>query len=199
MSRKLRCELGAGDVCAAYFPSGAPPAVTADGDAGDEPLAFTAFRRAGATAAARSATLLRGRSEDVDYEGGTAGAAPPPCAYALGCVDAGRGTLTLFPLAGGAVLRLDARVRGLEYAAPESEAPPADAAAKAAARKRLDESASLTAPPRTEPSRLTPARRDQPSPPPSGTGSRRGWRRRAWWLPRRFPRRRRCRRRWRRL
>jgi hypothetical protein len=112
-----------------------------------------AVAHAPATAAALALAFLltpslpRAAQEAVDYVGTNFGgdaAAAAPCQYALGVVDAAAGTLTFVPLAGAKVLRMDASVRGLDYGAPEWQQDDAaeTPAGRAAARKRLDDSAS---------------------------------------------------------
>jgi hypothetical protein len=137
--------------------------------------------------------------EAVDYVGTNFGgdaAAAAPCQYALGVVDAAAGTVSFVPVAGAKVLRMDATVRGLDYGAPEWQQDEAaeTPAGRAAARKRLDDSAF---PVRLAVLRccggralrcvaLTPRAAAHPataqrSPRRSGGGRRRGCRRRAWW------------------
>lgn len=84
--------------------------------------------------------------EAVDYVGTNfsgEGAAAPPCQYAVALVDEAAGTVSFVPVAGGRVLRLDATVRGMDYGPPPWTADEAEdtPAGRAAARRRLDDSA----------------------------------------------------------
>jgi len=132
----------------------------------------------------------------VSYEGSNfegEGATAPPCEYALALVDEAAGTVSFVPLAGGRVLRLDAKVAGVDYGPPawtadgEEDTP----AGRAAARRRLDDCASPSrrrSPLRTLFSILRlaltgrPAQRSRRR---SGGARRRGCRRSAPWLRRR--------------
>lgn len=62
---------------------------------------------------------------NVDYVGTSRGeeyTGLQPCSYALGVYDKETGALQLAPLGGGRVLRLEPRVHGLQYSAPQSGA-----------------------------------------------------------------------------
>lgn len=71
---------------------------------------------------------------NIDYVGETKGdefALVQPCSYAVGVFDRASGRLQLAQLGGGRVLRMEPRVHGLQYDAPESNAAEGDDGSRA--------------------------------------------------------------------
>eukprot|EP00899_Mesostigma_viride_P003121 jgi/Mesvir1/1280/Mv07885-RA.1 len=127
-------EVGGGELApyVTHFPSGTRPAAHAaskslsgSDEAGDAKLEFRAYKNSEKFKSSQHVLVAvpAGANEEpsgVDYVarnfGPDSGAsASAPCHYALGIVDRNSGTVRMIPIAGDRVMRMNARVRGLEY------------------------------------------------------------------------------------
>eukprot|EP00798_Chlamydomonas_sp_ICE-L_P030342 gene30342-35342_t len=120
-----------------YFPTGNP---SADGSGTD--VTFSVYEGKGTMGRG----LLVGSKGNVDYVGTSAGqeyTGPQPCSYAVAVYDKVKGKLEVMPVQWSKVLRLEARLRSLDYGttgAGAEEYAANDYDAKRADNKRLVDS-----------------------------------------------------------
>lgn len=119
-------ETADGGAFVTYFPTGFRP--DADSDEA-EGCTFTVYRKKsrGDAESQKRQMLLVGETAAMNFIGSNFGgeaALQQPCQYALAICDREAGTLQFAPLAGQRVLRMDGRVRNLDYGAPPWEADP---------------------------------------------------------------------------
>uniref|UniRef100_A0A7S0WZP6 DNA-directed RNA polymerase I subunit RPA49 n=1 Tax=Chlamydomonas leiostraca TaxID=1034604 RepID=A0A7S0WZP6_9CHLO len=96
---------------AAYFPAGLPQGVEH----------YEVYEHGSGVGANKKQLTILGKQGKVEYVGSTSGEdytpGPQPCQYVLGVYNKESGQLSLMPIAGGRVIRMEPRLPGLQYTA----------------------------------------------------------------------------------